>query len=261
MVGRKLENSIVSNFRNIDRKGNPRFEVKDLDLGGKEKVCFKLWPGEVLGIAGLLGAGQTKIVQSIYGVEGKYRKDIFVNGEKVNIKSPADAIKHKITMVPEERLVQGLVPEQSVKQNICMSIFDTLKRGWFINDKKVESIANKYVSDLSIKTASIFKKVKYLSGGNQQKVVISKNLAVNPDIIILNDPSFGVDINSKQEILKIVSKLASEGKSIIFVSSELEELTFACDRVLIIKDGYIVNELIKNKEVNITEELILSAIQ
>ena len=114
---------------------------------------------------------------------------------------------------------------------------------------------------MSIKTESIFKKVKFLSGGNQQKVVISRNLVVNPDIVILNDPSFGVDINSKQEILRIVKRLTNEGKSIIFISSELEEFTLICDRVLIIKDGSLINEITRDNGVNITEEFLLTAIQ
>lgn len=262
ILGKKSGTSLDINFKKINRNEVPRLEVKNLDLGGKEKISFKLWPGEVLGIAGLLGAGQTNIVQSIYGVsEKKYEKELFINGKKVNIKSPSESIKHKITMVPEERQVQGLVVEQSIKQNICMSIFDTLKGLFFINNKKIENIANKYVDELSIKTESILKKVKFLSGGNQQKVVISKNLAVKPDIVILNDPSFGVDIKSKQEILKIVSRLADEGKSVIFISSELEELTMICDRVLIIKNGSVINEFIRDEEVDLTEELLLNSIQ
>lgn len=261
MLGKKLQRIIYETKYNIDRRSSPKMELKALDLGGREKIEFKIWPGEVLGLAGLLGAGQERIVKSIFGLMPKLEKELSLNGKKLNIKKPEDSTKHKITMVPEERQAQGLVIENTVKFNITMSIFDKLRRGLFISDRKANNIAQKFVGDLNIITNSIFKKVKLLSGGNQQKVVISKNLAAEPDIMILNDPNFGVDVGSKQEILQLVRRFADTGKCAILISSEFEELAQVCDRILVLKDGSIINEIIRGSGVEITEESLLHAVQ
>ena len=131
----------------------------------------------------------------------------------------------------------------------------------FVNDRKANNITRKYVDDLNIVTDSIFKKVKLLSGGNQQKVVIAKNLAAEPDIMILNDPNFGVDVGSKQEILQLVRNFADAGKCAIFISSEFEEIAQVCDRVLILKDGTVINEYMRDKGPEITEESLMHAVQ
>jgi ribose transport system ATP-binding protein len=261
MLGKKLQRNIMETKYAIDRKASPKLEVRDLDLGGKEKVSFKMWQGEVLGLAGLLGAGQDRIIKSIFGIMPGLNKELFVDGKKLNIKKPEDSLKHKITMVPEERQAQGLIIENTVRFNICLSILDKLKKGVFIDDGKANSLSKKYVKDLNIVTNSIFKKVKLLSGGNQQKVVIAKNLAADPDIMILNDPNFGVDVGSKQEILQLVRQFADEGNCAIFISSEFEEIAQVCDRVLILKDGSIINEYMRGSGPEITEESLLVAVQ
>jgi ribose transport system ATP-binding protein len=261
MLGKKLQRIIYETKYKIDRTSEPTMELKGLDLGGKEKISLKMWPGEVLGLAGLLGAGQERIVKSIFGLLPKLEKELSLNGKKLNIKKPEDSPKHKITMVPEERQAQGLVIENTIKFNITMSIFDKLRRGMLINDTKANNIAKKFVEDLNIITNSIFKKVKLLSGGNQQKVVISKNLAADPDIMILNDPNFGVDVGSKQEILQLIRRFADSGKCAILISSEFEELAQVCDRILVLKDGSIINEIIRGSGVEITEESLLHAVQ
>jgi len=230
-------------------------------LGGKNKVSFSLWPGEVLGFAGLLGAGQSKIVQAIFGILPKITKELYVFGRRVKINKPEDSRRYKITMVPEERQAQGLIVEQTIKDNIVLSILDMLKKNFLFNDKKAKAISEKYVNDLSIATTSVFKKIKLLSGGNQQKVVIAKNLAANPDIMILNDPNFGVDIGSKQDILQLIRNFSDSGKTSIFISSEFEELARVCDRVIIMKDGSIVDELIRDENNKLTEIKIMHAAQ
>jgi ribose transport system ATP-binding protein len=164
-------------------------------------------------------------------------------------------------MVPEERQTQGLIVEQNIKDNIVVSILDKLKRIIFFDNKNANSIASKFAKELNIVTTSIYSKVKLLSGGNQQKVVISKNLAVNPNVIILNDPNFGVDIGSKHEILDLIRKFGEEGKSAIFISSEFEELADTCDRILIMKERSILKELIRSKNFLLTEELLLHEVQ
>jgi ribose transport system ATP-binding protein len=261
MLGKKLTRKIYETKYKIDRTGSPKVEIKNLDLGGKEKVSFKVWEGEVLGLAGLMGAGQDRIVKSIYGILPEISKEVFIGGKKINIKKPEDSLKNRVTMVPEERQAQGLIVENTLKFNVCLSIWDRLRRGIFVNDRKANNITKKYVDELNIVTDSIFKKVKLLSGGNQQKVVIAKNLAAEPDIMILNDPNFGVDVGSKQEILQLVRNFADTGKCAIFISSEFEEIAQVCDRVLILKEGTVINEYLRDEGPEITEESLIHAIQ
>ena len=261
MLGKKLTRKIYETKYEIDRSKPPKLEVKELDLGGTKKVSFNVWEGEVLGLAGLLGAGQERIVKSIFGILPAIQKEVFIDGKKSNIKKPEDSLKHKVTMVPEERQSQGLIVENTLKFNICLSVWDRLRRGLLINDRKANRVANQYVKDLNIVTDSIQKKVKLLSGGNQQKVVIAKNLAAEPDIMILNDPNFGVDVGSKQEILQLVRRFADGGKCAVFISSEFEEIAQVCDRVLILKDGVIIDEHIRGRGPEITEESLLHAVQ
>jgi len=261
MLGKKLTRRIYETKYKIDRSKQPKIEVKDLDLGGSKKVSFKVWEGEVLGLAGLLGAGQDRIVKAIYGILPEISKEVLIDGRKINIKKPEDSLKQKVTMVPEERQTQGLIVENTLKFNICLSVWDKLRRGAFVNDRNANKLTKKYVDELNIVTDSIFKKVKFLSGGNQQKVVIAKNLAAEPDIMILNDPNFGVDVGSKQEILQLVRRFADAGKVAIFISSEFEEIAQVCDRVLILKDGIVINEYMREKGPEITEESLMHAVQ
>jgi ribose transport system ATP-binding protein len=260
ILGKKLTREILETKYKIDRKNPPKLELKDLDLGGPTKVSFAVWPGEVLGLAGLMGAGQERIVKSIFGILPSLEKELFVDGKKLNIKKPEHSLRHKITMVPEERQAQGLIVENTIKFNINLSILDKLRRGMLISDRVANDTAKKFVNDLNIVTNSILKKVKQLSGGNQQKVVIAKNLAAEPDIMILNDPNFGVDVGSKQEILALVRNFADAGKCAIFISSEFEEIAQVADRVLVLKDGSIIDEVFRGRD-EITEESLLHAVQ
>ncbi|MCL5069582.1 MAG: sugar ABC transporter ATP-binding protein [Actinobacteria bacterium] len=262
MLGKKVKELIKFQSENpIGRDKVPILEVKDLDLGGKEKVSFKLWPREVLGFAGLMGAGQNALVKAIFGIYPNLKKELYIHGKKVNIKKPEDSLKYKITMVPEERQTQGLIIDHTIKDNIILSILNRLKGILFFSNKRANDITKKFVNDLNIVTTTIYKKVKLLSGGNQQKVVISKNLAVDPDIIILNDPNFGVDVGSKQDILQLIRNFGDKGKSAIFISSEFEEMANVCDRVIIMKERSIAKEFIRNKNFELTEELLVREAQ
>jgi len=263
MLGKELKSGVRYEARHkIVRSGTPKLEMKDLDLGGKEKVSFKLWNGEVIGIAGLMGAGQSKVIKAIFGILPELDKKVKKDGKIINIKKPDDSLKYKITMVPEERQEQGLVIEHTIKANVNLSILDRLKKLFYINDRKANDITQKYTDDLNIVTDSIFKKVKLLSGGNQQKVVIAKNLAAEPDIMILNDPNFGVDVGSKQEIIKIIREFTEkDDRSAIFISSEFEELVQVCDRIIIMKHRIIIDEFIRGEGPPITEESVLHAVQ
>lgn len=263
MLGKKIGELIpFDSNHQVHREGTPRLEVKDLDLGGKEKISLKLWPREALGFAGLLGAGQEKIVDAIFGVANQYSRMVYKDGRQVTIRSPADALKQKMTMVPLERQLQGLVLNHSVKSNVCMSILNELTKGrLFIDDSAANELVRGCIKDFNIVTESMNKLVKFLSGGNQQKVVLSKNLVVKPNIMILNDPNFGVDIGSKMEILKLIRRFVESGGSVIFISSEFNELAKVCDRVLVVKNNTIINEFIRSKELELIEEDILRAVQ
>ena len=262
MLGKKIKSGVKYETKyNIKRDIVPVLEIKDMDLGGKEKISFNIWPGEILGFAGLMGAGQDKIVKSIFGISPEINKKMYFFGKNINIRKPEDSLKYKITIVPEERQAQGLIIDQSIKANTVLSILDKLKGFIFINDRSANNLTKQCVKDLNIKTDSINKKVKLLSGGNQQKVVIAKNLLADPDIMILNDPNFGVDIESKQEILQLVRNFADSGKCAIFISSEFEEISQVCDRILILKDGSLVSEVKRDDDYEITEASLLRSVQ
>ena len=263
MLGKKIGEDIpFDSAHSVIREGTPRLEVKDLDLGGKSKISFQLWTGEALGLAGLLGAGQERIVDAIFGVANQYRRELRKDGKAINIRSAAEAMRNKITMVPLERQLQGLVLGHSVKANICMSILKKLHRGkLFLDERTANQTVDKYIRELNIVTDSPNKLVRLLSGGNQQKVVLSKNLATEPEIMILNDPNFGVDIGSKMEILKLTRRFVEAGGSVIFISSEFAELAKVCDRVLIVKDGQIVEQFVRDRESSLIEGNILQAVQ
>ena len=258
MLGKKIKSGVKYKTKyDIKRDDVPILEVRDMDLGGKDKISFKVWAGEVIGLIGLMGAGQVKIVKSIFGILPDIDKKIFVSGKSIIVNKPESSLKYKITMVPEERQAQGLIIEHSVKANMVLSILDKLKGFIFINDQKGNKLTKKYVKDLKIKTNNINDKVKLLSGGNQQKVVIAKSLSLDPDIMLLNDPNFGVDIGSKQEILQLVRDFTDSGKCAVFISSEFEEVSQICDRILLIKDGSIINEIKRDDAFDITETFLL----
>jgi ribose transport system ATP-binding protein len=263
MLGKKIGEEIPFDpAHSVKRGGVPRLEVKNLDLGGKGTISFQLWPGEALGFAGLLGAGQDRIVDAVFGVANQYRRELRKDGKAIRIRSASDAMSNKITMVPLERQLQGLVLGHSVKANICMSILKKLHRGrLFLDDRAANETVGKYIRDMNIITESPNKLVKFLSGGNQQKVVLSKNLATEPEIMILNDPNFGVDIGSKIEILKLIRRFVEAGGSVIFISSEFSELAKVCDRVLIVKNSLIVDQFVRDRETSLIEGNILQAVQ
>ncbi|MFC2145676.1 sugar ABC transporter ATP-binding protein, partial [Actinomycetota bacterium] len=151
MIGKRMTSGIRCETEyEIDRSIQPKLEIKDLDLGGKEKVSFKLWPGEVIGLAGLMGAGQNKIIKAIFGLRTDLEKEMILDGKNIDIKKPEDSLKHKVTMVPEERQTQGLIIEQSIKSNINLSILDKLKGILFVNDRKANDVSQKYVKELNI---------------------------------------------------------------------------------------------------------------
>ncbi len=204
-------------------------------------ISFTLHKREILGLYGLMGAGRTELMECIFGLHPKNVSGrIFVNGNIRNITSPADAIEAGIALVPEDRKRHGLILNQTIKSNISLTVLNKMEQwGFLLNAKKERSLSDNYISRLSIKTPSVNSLAKYLSGGNQQKIVLAKWLATHPRILLLDEPTRGVDINAKSEIYKLMKMLADEGMGIIMVSSELPEVLAVSDRILVMCEGEI----------------------
>lgn len=239
MVGRKIiDESLV---RDVDE--NTILELKNISSKkGISNISFKLSKGEILGFAGIVGSGRTEIARVLFGVDMPTNGSIYLNGEKVIIKSPMDAIKKGIAMVSEDRINEGILPDLSVMENITLSSLEKVSKFGFKIKKLQSQNAKKMVKALSIKTPSIKQPAKYLSGGNQQKVVLSKWLNTNVKIIILDEPTKGIDVAGKSDIHNLVAKLAREGMSFIMISSELPELLKACNRIIVMRKGNMVSE-------------------
>lgn len=255
IVGSEVDKAFEWKERSYSMNATPVLEVKRLSSGTKVKdVSFKIFPGEILGVAGLMGSGRSEMARSIFGIDPQDSGEILVNGKKRSIKSADDAIKAGIALIPEDRRIQGLVLEHSVKENLILPILSKLNKGWFIDEKKANEIALSFVKKLNIKTDDIFKTANLLSGGNQQKIVLAKWLANDPTVLILDEPTIGVDIVAKTEIIDVIRHLADSGKAILVISSELSELLAVSDRVIVMHEGTIVKEL-NRKEIHSEEEL------
>lgn len=253
MVGRDLDEMFPKVICPI---GDVRLTVKNLEKKGEfEPVSFQLRKGEILGIAGLVGAGRTEIIETIFGVRSKTAGDILIDGKKVKIKSPGDAIKNGMALVTEDRRMTGIFPMLSVKDNtVIANIKSYGKAGIFIDHKRITNDCETYRESIRIKTPSINQKIMNLSGGNQQKVLIARWLLTNPDILILDEPTRGIDVGAKSEIHGIISDLAAQGKSIIMVSSELPEILGMSDRILVMHEGRMTG-IVDREEA--TQELII----
>ena len=219
-------------------------EVKNLNAGKEVKnVSFQLRKGEILGFAGLMGAGRTETARALYGADKKQSGEIYLNGKKINIKTPEQAVKNGICYLSEDRKRYGLMLMKSVTENSAIaSIDDYISAGW-INDKKMERVSAETNALLKTKTPSMEQLLKNLSGGNQQKVIIARWLMKNSDIFIFDEPTRGIDVGAKSEMYALMEKLASEGKSVIMISSELAEIQRLSDRVIVMCEGRITAEL------------------
>ena len=213
----------------------------------KQNVSFSLRKGEVLGIAGLVGAGRTEIMRGLFGVDYITSCDVYVHGQKVRIPTPAAAKKHGIAFLTEDRKIEGLTLDFTIKANMSMANLPKLRRGLLTSAKVENEIADQYIKLINVKTPSRNQKVGNLSGGNQQKVVIGKWLNADPEILIMDEPTRGIDVGAKWEIYGIINELAAQGKAVILISSELPEVLGMSDRVLVVKDDAIVAELTGDK--------------
>ncbi|QUH30831.1 sugar ABC transporter ATP-binding protein [Vallitalea guaymasensis] len=253
MVGREL---YVSAPEEITHSDEVVLEVNNLNQGNKVKdVSFKLKKGEILGFAGLMGAGRTEVARAIFGADKRDSGEILLNNKKIQIKSPKDAVKNGIGYLSEDRKRYGLVLGLDIETNVVMANFsDYINPIGFVKTGKTSKSATESVKELAIKTPGISQEVKNLSGGNQQKVVIGKWLTRDCDILIFDEPTRGIDIGAKGEIYKLLNELASQGKSIIMISSELPEVLRMSHRIIVMCEGRITGEL-SNEEA--TQEKIM----
>ena len=235
MIGREMKGYFIDK---TNTPGETILEVRHLNNASVEDVSFELRRGEVLGFGGLIGSGRTEVLRAIFGID-PYEGEVLLNGQVIHNKTPEEAIKRGFSFVPEDRKDQGLILEHSVLQNTVLSILDVLSRFGVASHRKEVAVGKKYVSELSIKTASLSTKAKMLSGGNQQKIVLAKALASNPGIILLDEPTRGVDVGAKSETYKIINDLACKGFAILMVSSELPELLAVSDRIVVMHEGKV----------------------
>ena len=208
-----------------------------------DNVSFQLRRGEILGLAGLVGAGRTEIVRAIFGADARDAGEIYVDGKLADIRSPGDAIRHGIGFVPEDRKAQGLILNQAVRMNLTLPSLAALTRFGFVKLAEETQRVQEYVTKLQIRTPTLDRVVRNLSGGNQQKVVISKWLMLKPKILIMDEPTRGIDVGAKTEIYSLMRQLVEAGVSIIMISSELPELLAMSDRVVCIAEGHVAGIL------------------
>ena len=254
MVGRKLENYYT---RTYNKPGETVLEVSGLSQKstGLEDINFSLRKGEILGFSGLVGAGRSELMRCIVGIEKYDSGEIRLFGEPAGPMDTAQAQKKGLVMVPEDRKQQGLILLNSVGFNLTINVLESFIGLGVVNKCAENEIIERHIRALNIKTPSARQKVGNLSGGNQQKVLMGKWLATNPKILILDEPTRGVDVGAKAEIYMIIDRLVKEGISVIMVSSELNEIINMCDRVLVMSDGRITGELDRSE---FTQELIMS---
>ena len=253
MVGREL--SDIFDREKAERK-DVVLEVKNLTRHGIfEPISFTVKAGEVLGFSGLIGAGRTEIMRCLFGLDKADGGEVFIDGERVNISSPKDAIAAGLCLVSEDRRREGIVPPMTVRENVTIpSLPDLTKMGW-VDTKRDAALANEYIEKLSIKTPSPEQKIANLSGGNQQKVCLAKWLALGPKIIILDEPTRGIDVGAKMEIHDLIEDLAKAGIAVILISSELPEVLGASDRIIVLKEGRKTGEF--EVDASVTQEDIM----
>ena len=220
-------------------------ELKNVYGNGDEDMSFKLHAGEVLGLGGLVGAGRTELAEVIFGAARKESGQIILDGKEINPRSPREAIDLGIALVPEDRKRHGALLTNSIKNNINMPIYERISTASVINSRTERANAEKYMKDMAIKAPSFQQTVKNLSGGNQQKVILGKWMAADSQVIIFDEPTRGIDVGAKYEIYKLINSLVEEGRSVLMISSEMEELMGMSDRIIVLSEHKMTGELEK----------------
>ncbi len=263
MVGRNISDLYEKTEHTYDPAARPALEVRGLSRTGSVRdaaqivlndVSFSVRAGEIVGLAGLVGSGRTEVARSIFGADQFDRGEILIDGQPVSIHSPRDAIRLGIGLVPEDRKLQGLVLSLAVRENITLPSLGGLVRFGFVKAREEQDVARRFVEALRIRTPSLEQRVLNLSGGNQQKVVIAKWLALRPKVLILDEPTRGIDIGAKAEVHHLISELAAQGVAVLMISSELPEVLGMSDRILVMREGHVVADISRE---NATEESIM----
>ena len=255
MVGRTIENEYPPRMHNV---GEPLLEVKNLNTHKLHDISFTLHKGEILGLVGLVGAGRTEIIRALYGADKAINIETYIDGKKTDIKDPGAAKAAGMALVPEDRKREGLILPFSVKQNISMAALGGMTKGMFLDLSSEGEIAQRQIDALKIKTPTAETKVVSLSGGNQQKCIVGRWMEMNPRVLIMDEPTRGIDVGAKYEIYLLMNKIIEEGGAIIMISSELPEVLNMSNRVLVVCDGRITGEF--NPEVDSPETIMDKAI-
>lgn len=257
MVGRELTNVYPPRQ---NEPGEVIMEVKNLcsiHANSFQNVSFTLRRGEILGFGGLVGAQRTELMEGIFGIRGVESGEVYINGKKVKTKHPIDAMKAGIGLITEDRRGNGIFGCLSIKDNVGVSIYNKyLKAGFVLDHKRINGIVDENIEKLRIKTPSMKEHISNLSGGNQQKVIVSRWLANDPDVLIMDEPTRGIDVGAKHEIYEIMNELAKQGKAIIMISSEMAELLGMADRVYVMCNGRMTGEITEKEEMN--QERVMS---
>lgn len=255
MTGEKIVAKRAKSYRK--ERMEPILQVEGMQNKAIHDITFDIKPGEVLGLAGLVGAGRSEIVRALFGCDEKHGGTIKIEGQKVTIKSPQDAIRNGIGLIPENRKTEGLILKHAIFKNASMVQLKRLKKGPWLYEKNEKDYMQRAVKKLSIKLNKVTDAVGGLSGGNQQKVVVSKWLSQDFKVLIFDEPTKGIDVGAKEDIFRIIEEFASAGMGIIFISSDLEEVLRVSDRLLIVRGGRIIDEMEND---NVTEKEIMQSI-
>ena len=260
IVGRKVEQAMEWKERHVSPGADMLLEVRRLVSSTKLRgIDLQLRRGEILGLAGLMGSGRSELARAIFGIDRIDSGEILIGGRPVTIRSPEDAIDAGVALIPEDRRAQGLVLDHTVRENFLLPLLGRISWSGFVDDRGGERLVEAFVNRLSIRLRSIDQPIRLLSGGNQQKVVIAKWLGVEPRILIMDEPTAGVDIGTKGEIVTMIRAFAEAGNGVLVISSELPELLAVSDRILIIRDGRVERELARSEIRN--EEQLHHAVQ
>ncbi len=247
IVGRRIKGALDYQPRAVAGGRVALLEASGIRAGSRvSDVSFRLHTGEVLGLAGLMGSGRTELARCLFGVDRIEAGELLLRGERLELRSPTDAIAAGIVLIPEDRRRQGLVLDHAVRENLLLPglrNLPALRRGPFVDDRAGGAVVRDLVTRFSIKVASVHRPVRLLSGGNQQKVVLAKWLQLQPAVLVLDEPTAGVDIGTKTEIIQMIRELADTGVGVIVISSELAELLAVCDRILVLRRGAVAADL------------------
>lgn len=261
MIGKKLQQEYLSPANPVDYS-TPVLQVKSVYWKDKVKdVSFSIYPGEIVGIAGLLGSGRTELAKCIYGLIKPDRGKILLGSKEIPVGKPWISIEQGISFVPENRRKSGIIGLHSIKYNMLLSIWNRMKKKMFIDEKRCLECTEEMIEKLGLKCTGTDQEVQYLSGGNQQKVVFAKSMLIQPKILLLDDPTVGIDVEAKAAIGQLIRKIADENNAVLLISSEMEELERLCDRVLILSGGEVKKELSRKNGDLITEASLTEAVQ